>query len=70
MGHVGPRGNLKDAAKVAAYATFCGMGSSSRPRNRLMRTWLCFGIAAGAIPQVVIEVGAYLRRAAQKSGGN
>ncbi len=31
---------------------------------------LCFGIAAGAILQVVIEVGAYLHRAAQEAGGN
>ena len=33
-------------------------------------TALCFGIAAGAILQVVIEVGAYLRRAAQAAGGS
>ena len=33
-------------------------------------TAVCFGIAAGAILQVVIEVGAYLRRTAQAAGGN
>lgn len=31
---------------------------------------LCFGIAAGAILQVVIEVGAYLRRTAREAGGD
>jgi zinc transporter ZupT len=31
---------------------------------------VCFGIAAGAILQVVIEVGAYLRRTAQAAGGS
>jgi zinc transporter, ZIP family len=33
-------------------------------------TAICFGIAAGAILQVVIEVGAYLRQAAQAAGGS
>lgn len=33
-------------------------------------TALCFGIAAGAILQVVIEVGAYLRRTAEAAGGS
>ena len=33
-------------------------------------TAICFGIAAGAILQVVIEVGAYLRRAAQTAEGS
>jgi zinc transporter ZupT len=33
-------------------------------------TALCFGVAAGAILQVVIEVGAYLRRTAQAAGGS
>jgi zinc transporter ZupT len=33
-------------------------------------TAVCFGIAAGAILQVVIEVGAYLRRTAQAAGGD